>query len=119
MQIASRSKRFSAALIDYVFWIVVTLFGIIIKDIFAHGIIVFGIVYLPFLLKDITGQSPGKKRMKIKIISKRTMGKPNIFFLIIRNLFWFIIIFDIPFMFFSENNRRLIDMMTGTLVVVE
>ncbi|MEJ2628678.1 MAG: RDD family protein [bacterium] len=118
MKIASLNDRFIGALIDYLLWIVVTIIGYSLSSIINNGWIIYSIIFLPFLLKDITGQSPGKKIVKTKIVSKKNRNKkPNIFFLMIRNLFYFILTFDVLFIFFTRENRRLVDIVTGTVVV--
>ena len=117
MKIASINERLIGALIDFALWIILTLIAYQLNRFINNGIIIYSIIFLPFLFKDITGRSPGKKLVKIKIISEKRNTKPNVLMLVIRNLFFFILIIDVPFIFFNKRRKRLIDIIIGTVVV--
>ncbi len=122
MKIASLRDRLIGFLIDYVLWSLITLIGysLFSSNIVDNGIIIYSMIILPFLLKDITGQSPGKKMIKIKIVLKKaTFKKPNTMLLILRSFFYFILLIDLPFIFFNSKRRRLVDILFGTIVVKE
>jgi uncharacterized RDD family membrane protein YckC len=117
MIIATKQDRFFGALIDYLLWIVLTLIAYYIFYKTQSRIIAILIAFVPFLLKDITGQSPGKKILKTKIVKNGTDEKPNILFLFLRPLFYFILIIDVPFIFCNVKNKRLADYLFKTVVV--
>jgi len=123
MESASLKERFVALLIDYIILALIflsTIFvvagTIFITDIDKAKIIVL-VLNLLFLLKDSTGQSPGKKFLGIKIVGKSDFKKPNIILPLIRNLFLCLGIIEVTVILSDENHERLGDKVTKTKVV--
>jgi uncharacterized RDD family membrane protein YckC len=74
---------------------------------------------LLFFLKDSTGQSPGKKLMKIRIVNKGDFGKAGILRIFVRNLFLCLGIIELILILNNKNNEGLGDKVTGTIVLKE
>jgi uncharacterized RDD family membrane protein YckC len=73
-----------------------------------------------FFLKDITGQSPGKKILGIKIVDKKTkVQTPPFQILIFRNLIKCLGIIELYVLATSKYNESLSDILTKTTVVNE
>ena len=123
MESASLKERFVALLIDYIILALIFLLTIFVvagtifvTDIDKAKIIVL-VLNLLFLLKDSTGQSPGKKFLGIKIVRKSDFKKPNIVLPLIRNLFLCLGIIEVIVILSDENHERLGDKVTKTMVV--
>jgi len=123
MERASLKQRFVALIIDYIIFFLIFLAAIFvvagtifITDVDKAKIIVL-VLNILFLLKDSTGQSPGKKLLGIKIVRKIDFNKPNIILPLIRNLFLCLGIIEVIVILSDENHERLGDKVTKTMVV--
>jgi len=75
-------------------------------------------VNILFFLKDITGASPGKKIMKLKIVKNDdNETKPSTIFLIIRNVFLLFGLIELLIMLLRKDKRRLGDLVTKSKVI--
>ena len=91
MERATPRERMLAFLIDDVIFIVIALLTFIFimptfGAISGFDIILVIALNALFFLKDATGQSPGKYVIKIKIVEKASLGRPNLFLILVRNL---------------------------------
>jgi len=122
MKRATLIQRFIALLIDYIIiaTIAVPILKYNAKVAFEHSNTVTLIVLLLNLLffsKDITGQSPGKKVMNIKIVDKIDLSKPTLKSLIIRNIILCLGIIEVAVILIDKNHERIGDKVTGSIVV--
>ncbi len=122
MKNATLADRFKAFMIDWVFWIIITLGIYFTLQLFTNNTVILKSLLFPFsfwiLFKDLVGNGIGKSQVKLQVIYTATHKKViNPFVLIIRNLtiiLWFI---DIPMLFFGSDNKRLGEKITNTKVV--
>ena len=71
-----------------------------------------------FTLKDISGNSIGKRLLGFAIFSTVTNEKPTIIQLILRNIFFFLLIpFEAFIILFRPDQRRLGDLIAKTKVI--
>ena len=122
MQIASRKDRFIAICIDWLIWVGIELLYLLMLQIVRNGKIGF-ILFLLLLsfmfIKDWTGQSPGKRIMKLKIVRKKDYSKANPILMVIRNLFYMLGIIELLIFIEAFNGERLGDKITKTIVIKE
>ncbi len=123
MERASLKQRFVALMLDYIIFALIFLAviflvagTIFITDVDKAKIIVL-VANILFLLKDSTGQSPGKKLLGIKIVRESNFKKPNVILPFIRNLFLCLGIIEAIVILSDENHERLGDKVTKTMVV--
>jgi len=120
---AGLKERFLALTIDTV--IAVLAFGsILFLSNISLGDPASAIMFLAgcnllFFLKDSTGQGPGKKLMKIRIVNKGDFKKAGILSILVRNLFLCLGIIEVIVIFNSKDHEGLGDKVTGTIVVKE
>lgn len=122
IKIATLDDRFIALFWDYLIWwgttiIFAGIFAFALPNLFIHYYLMY-VTALLFLFKDINGASFGKKRKKLKIVKVKDNSKsPNFLLLALRNMLLWIWIFDMPFIFFNNQNRRLGDIIAGSIVI--
>ena len=122
MKRATLKKRFYALLIDYVlmgilFFLTATIIPKHIMQNFNNATWLVFLFNFIFLSKDFTGQSPGKKIIRIKIVKKSDLTNPGIVLPFIRNLFLCLGIIEAAIILLDKNHERLGDKATRTIVV--
>ena len=113
-------RRYAAFVIDAGIALIPTILVTVLVLFFgAEEYLTYAVMLLPLglLFKDISGNSIGKKAMRLKIVS--TNGKKlNLGRLILRNIFYFFFMFDIILLAFNANDGRIGDYMAKTKVVL-
>ena len=118
--------RFISFLIDFVLptLIVNTLFTLIVKYIFSApfqgdlvGLIGGYSMIISLLLKDLSGNSLGKRITGFKIISLLDNAPPRTSQLFLRNLLVFLTPFEAVMVIFRPDHRRIGDLLAHTMVV--
>lgn len=130
MKININSLRIKAILIDYGIAFLILIFIEFVFNISGYterylfktdeyySFIIIIILNVLFILKDITGASPGKKLMKLKIVKNdNTETKPSIILLILRNVFLSLGLIELLVMLLRKDNRRLGDLVTNSRVI--
>jgi len=123
---ASKGKRIAAFLIDYL--IVALIQGVLLGSIIVYALlndkqkiiilgnfISTGICFIYFLLKDLSGQSIGKKILKLKIQNTNQTPSLSKGKMILRNIP--ILIWPIEMILLLSSDSRLGDRMTNTEVI--
>lgn len=112
---ASKFDRFSAYFIDTILIFVFCLILFSTLNLYEY----IDLIILPFILKDITGQSFGKKILHLRIVRKENYnGKVNPFITILRNLLLYFPLEGFVLLF-SSKNERIADKITNSVVVKE
>ncbi|MBI4699204.1 MAG: RDD family protein [Nitrospirae bacterium] len=119
---ASIRDRFLAIFVDYVILGLIFIASVPfiqkVVDLNANTalLIILGFNIM-FFFKDSTGQSPGKRLLKIRVVRKDNFGKPKVLSLFIRNLFLVLGPVEVIVLFSSKDHERIGDRVAATLVV--
>ena len=114
--------RVLALLIDYSILAILALIFMTLGHAFLHDpgslLVVIIVLNLLFFAKDITGQSPGKRIMKLRIVEKENMNqRPRPAVLFIRNIFLMLGIIELFVALGSKTGERLGDKATYSVVI--
>lgn len=117
--------RLIAFMIDFALptLIVSTVFSLIVHDIMGlpvtnTEVMIWGYsLFISVMLKDLGGNSLGKRITGFKVISVIGDEKPKITQLLVRNLFVFFIPFDAMMVLLRSDHRRIGDLLAKTTVI--
>ena len=117
--------RLIAFMIDFALptLIVSTVFSLIVHDIMGlpvtnTEVMIWGYsLFISVMLKDLGGNSLGKRITGFKVISVIGDEKPKITQLLVRNLFVFFIPFDAMMVLLRIDHRRIGDLLAKTTVI--
>ena len=117
--------RLIAFMIDFALptLIVNTVFSLIVHDIMGlpvtnTEVMIWGYsLFISVMLKDLGGNSLGKRITGFKVISVIGDEKPKITQLLVRNLFVFFIPFDAMMVLLRSDHRRIGDLLAKTTVI--
>ena len=117
--------RLIAFMIDFALptLIVSTVFSLIVHDIMGlpvtnTEVMIWGYsLFISVMLKDLGGNSLGKRITGFKVISVIGDEKPKITQLLVRNLFVFFIPFDAMMVLLRSDHRRIGDLLAKTMVI--
>ena len=117
--------RLIAFMIDFALptLIVSTVFSLIVHDIMGlpvtnTEVMIWGYsLFISVMLKDLGGNSLGKRITGFKVISVIGDEKPKITQLLVRNLFVFFIPFDAMMVLLRSDHRRIGDLLAKTSVI--
>ena len=117
--------RLIAFMIDFALptLIVSTVFSLIVHDIMGLPVtnteaMIWGYsLFISVILKDLGGNSLGKRITGFKVISVIGDEKPKITQLLVRNLFVFFIPFDAMMVLLRSDHRRIGDLLAKTTVI--
>ena len=117
--------RLIAFMIDFALptLIVSTVFSLIVHDIMGlpvtnTEVMIWGYsLFISVILKDLGGNSLGKRITGFKVISVIGDEKPKITQLLVRNLFVFFIPFDAMMVLLRSDHRRIGDLLAKTTVI--
>lgn len=118
------TKRFLSFLIDEIIFSVMSIVLMLIfshigilKENFNFSIIGPIIFWSLFIFKDLKGKSFGKSIFKLQIVDCQTKKTASPLKCVLRNLFYILGIFDLIFMCYHSQGRRLGDYIVGTKVI--
>ena len=117
--------RLIAFMIDFALptLIVSTVFSLIVHDIMGlpvtnTEVMIWGYsLFISVMLKDLGGNSLGKRITGFKVISVIGDEKPKITQLLVRNLFVFFIPFDAMMVLLRSDHKRIGDLLAKTTVI--
>ncbi len=117
--------RLIAFMIDFALptLIVSTVFSLIVHDIMGlpvtnTEVMIWGYsLFISVMLKDLGGNSLGKRITGFKVISVIGDEKPKITQLLVRNLFVFFIPFDAMMVLLRSDHRKIGDLLAKTTVI--
>ena len=117
--------RLIAFMIDFALptLIVSTVFSLIVHDIMGlpftnTEVMIWGYsLFISVMLKDLSGNSLGKRITGFKVISVIGDEKPKITQLLVRNLFVFFIPFDAMMILLRSDHRKIGDLLAKTTVI--
>ena len=117
--------RLIAFMIDFALptLIVSTVFSLIVHDIMGlpvtnTEVMIWGYsLFISVMLKDLGGNSLGKRITGFKVISVIGDEKPKITQLLVRNLFVFFIPFDAMMILLRSDHRKIGDLLAKTTVI--
>ena len=122
---AKKEKRIMAFGIDFL--IASTIQGVLFASVIVYAtlnekqeliipsnFICTGICFIYFLLKDVSGQSIGKKLIKLRIQNPDESKSPPKWKMIVRNVF--ITLWPVEMILLLSSNQRLGDRLTNTIV---
>ena len=117
--------RLIAFMIDFALptLIVSTVFSLIVHDIMGlpvtnTEVMIWGYsLFISVMLKDLGGNSLGKRITGFKVISVIGDEKPKITQLLVRNLFVFFIPFDAMMVLLRRDHRKIGDLLAKTTVI--
>lgn len=121
---AKLSERIIAYLIDFLIWSAISVILLLALFDFppdapgqmpGMNYFIF-IINAVFFLRDINGQSPGKRIVKLRVIRKRDNEVPNILVLFTRNLFMILGGIELIVFLVDKNHERIGDKVTRTYV---
>lgn len=115
-------RRFLALCIDSALLLIVYLSLGLLINLIGLGewvkYVTFPLYYTIFLLKDVGGQSVGKKVMHLKIVKVGSERKLKWYNTVLRNFMLNFLIVEAILVLMKKDRRRLGDMVTGTKVII-
>lgn len=117
------TKRFLSFLIDEIFFSIISILLMfilshigILKENFNFSLIGPIIFWTLFIFKDLKGKSLGKSILKLQIVDCHTKKRASPLKCVLRNLFYVLGVFDLIFVCYHSQGRRLGDYVAGTKV---